>query len=135
MSNSAAEQKFYLDKREGRLPPDAVFRAPHFTGFGISRKKGRGFFETRLREEANKMASLTPEEKDEVYEIAIAIAYATPAHPNPTEKGIFNINSADKNRGLSVSEVMRRARAVFNSRLEQRLNETSTNTKKRKSER
>jgi hypothetical protein len=106
-----------------RLFPNRIAPAPFeeekdadIDGAGI----GAGFFETRLRQEADKAVSLTPEERTELYEMALAIAHSNPANPNPhsLERGAFNINAADKNRGKTVTSVMNEARAMWNKKYE-----------------
>jgi hypothetical protein len=68
--------------------------------------EGAGFFEDRLREEADSAVGLTPEEKDELYDIAIDIAQR-------------------RDVGQSIQKMMKKAREILDRRRAGRSNTDS----------
>jgi hypothetical protein len=92
--------------------------------------EGGGFFEDRLREEADSAVGLTKEETDELYEIALAIANKSPANPL-TIKGHLNKDISQRDRGQSVQKIMEEAKSVLINRFADRAGRSNTNSEAR----
>jgi hypothetical protein len=79
--------------------------------------EGGGFFETRLRQEADSAVGLTPEEKDELYEIAIDIAQRDRGQP--------------VQKIMSVQKIMEEAKSVLINRFADRAGKSNTDLEAR----